>query len=130
VDHPLKNTPPSIHAIARNLLSTSPGLEPFVPYSQQNALYALKLLGTLAELTQNNLIQIELEIKPQPIAKSHPSEQPHLLSASQKPQPLPPWTDHSILEALLELRKSGKVTRKNPGIFSSILRAPSPSTPL
>jgi hypothetical protein len=111
------NTP--VTASARNLLSTCPSLEPFIPYSQQNALYALKLLGSLAELTRANIQPTSPPVTQQtlPQVNSHPD-----LAQSIKQKDSTALSDKSILNALLELRQSGKSSRKSPGIFSPILR--------
>lgn len=48
---------------AKNLLSTSPQFEPFIPETHQNTLNALQMLGSLAGITANHLGELQDELE-------------------------------------------------------------------
>lgn len=97
-------------AFSKNFLYPSKTFEPFVPNSQQNTLYALTLLGNLAEITRQSF-QSKVE-------KQNPPQSP------VKKEYQPALKDASLIEALLELRTSNRLQKRNSGIFTSILRVP------
>ena len=125
MDHPLES---HLSVTARNFLSTSPSFEPYIPNSQHNVFQALFLLGHLAEITRQSM-QLEkhslqppvtnpIAAPPTSLAKPQQLEIPKEKILTQKQQ-----IDQRLIQALLELRTSKKPFQKNPGTFSSILRA-------
>ncbi len=121
---------------ACDLLSVSPEFEPYIPSSPQNAFHSLKLLGHLGEVTERSLADPAA-------AATTPVEKPELTqliiaapipahAPATKAKPTPKLGaasgkkgragDQELLDALQELRKSGRFVRRPTGECTSIVK--------
>jgi hypothetical protein len=101
---------------ATHLLSTSPAFEPELPGVQQKALRGLELLRSLGDITQLSL----LTPPETPAAPEVPS--PAAPKNPRAPSPSASNHDARLTEALLKLRGSNRVLKRDPGIYTPILR--------
>lgn len=110
MDRPLNQL---ITLTARNFLSTNPKVETFVPQSHQSTLYALQLLSSLEKLTQASL---KTELAPQ-------ETQTVTQNGQAGKTPTPQTKEQSLVQALMELRKSKRFMKRLPGVYNSIIRS-------
>ncbi len=112
--------------IARNLLSTSEQFEPYVPESHQDLLYSLNLLKDLGAITLQSL-QVKKTMKEIPAPPPNPLPQaPAHSPKDHKKESHPMIKDQQILEALLELRNSNRLSKRSLSMHSAIIRSKKP----